>query len=60
MEKTQEEIQLENRIYDLAHEITLIFHPEISEGSWVFKNHKEKVVAKLLKDKSVIVDIINP
>lgn len=59
MKKTKNEIQFENRVYDLAHSITLIFHPEISEGSWAFKNHKEKVIAELLKNKDLISILIN-
>lgn len=49
MEKTTKEIKLENNICDLAHEIVIIFFPEISEGSWMFKNKKEKVINSIKK-----------
>ena len=53
--KNNNEIQFENKVYDLAHEIVLIFNSEISEGSWVFKNKKEKVIKKLLENKDIII-----
>jgi len=55
--KTQEEIQFENRLYDLAHSITDIFHPELSQGSWVFQNHKDRVIKKLLKNKDLLLEL---
>lgn len=53
-EVKKDEIKFKNGIYDLAHSIVLIFHPEISEGSFVFKNHKEKVIVELNKNKDII------
>lgn len=58
-DKQLDEKQFENRIYDLAHSITEIFYPEISQGSWVFKRHKEKVIERLLKDRDLIKEITN-
>lgn len=49
MEKTTKEIKLENNICDLAHEIVIIFFPELSEGSWVFKQKKERVINTIKK-----------
>lgn len=57
MEKTQKQIKLENGICDLAHEIVVIFFPEISEGSWSFKSKKEKVI-NLLKKESFISELL--
>lgn len=55
--KTKDEIKFENRIYDLAHSIVLIFYSGISEGSFVFKHRKKKVIAELLKNKDVIYNL---
>lgn len=53
MENTQKNIKPMNNLRDLAHEVVIIFFPEISEGSWVFKNKKEKVIKLLEENKDV-------
>lgn len=57
MSKTKEEIKFEINLSDLAHEIVIIFCPELSEGSWTFRQKENRVLTLLQKNKDIFLNI---